>query len=80
MLAVAGAIQKVNFYPEYSGVDRAYAEAAYLGALVFWLVENKQDHQADAEIGEILWQKPFMKAVVIDALLAQTTSSGSGNG
>jgi hypothetical protein len=51
-----------------TGVDRFYVEAAYAAALMMWLIENKSDHQADAEIAEILKSKPFMIAIIFDVL------------
>ena len=51
-----------------TGVDRFFAEAAYLAALMVWLIENKNDHEADAEIAEILIKKPFMLGIVVSVM------------
>lgn len=51
-----------------TGIDRVWHDAAYLAALMVWLIENKSDHEADAEIAEILKTKPFFFGVVINVM------------
>jgi hypothetical protein len=51
-----------------TGIDRFFVEAAYVAALMVWLIENKSDHEADAEIAEILTEKPFMMGIVFDVM------------
>jgi len=56
--------------PKLTGVERFWEEAAYLAALTVHLIENKSDHETDAEIAEILTYKRFLMPIVFDALKA----------
>jgi len=51
-----------------TGVERFYEEAAYVAGLMVFLMENKSDNEADAEIGDILEHRPYMLYVVIDVM------------
>lgn len=51
-----------------NGIDRFYYEAAYLAALMCWLIENKSDNQADEEIASIITLKPFMTPILFDVM------------
>lgn len=60
-----------------TGVDRFYYDAAYIAALLIFLIENKSDHETDAEIGSILTDKPFMTLVVLDVLKNYSTAKAA---
>lgn len=51
-----------------TGIERFFCEAAYFAGLTEWLVEHKDDHEADAEIAKILEDKPFFINVLLDVL------------
>jgi hypothetical protein len=51
-----------------TGIDRFYEEAAYLAALMEYLICHKSDHEADAEIAEILERKPYMLPIIINVM------------
>jgi hypothetical protein len=53
-----------------NGIDRFYYEAAYLAAMMVWLIENKDDHAADAEIADIVKFKPFFMPLLFDVMEA----------
>lgn len=52
------------------GIDRIWHDAAYLAALMVWLIEHKSDHEADAEIAELLNIRPYFLPIVIDVMQA----------
>jgi hypothetical protein len=53
-----------------TGVERFYVEAAYAAAVMQYLIENKSDNEADAEIAQILKNKPFMTGIIFDVMEA----------
>jgi len=53
---------------EPTGVDRFWRDTAYFAALVVYLIEHKNDTEADAEIADILKARPFMESVLFDTL------------
>ena len=60
----------MNFAQEYgvSGIERFYHEAAYIAALMVYLIEHKTDNEADEEIAGLLKEKPFLLAIVISVM------------
>lgn len=56
-----------------TGVERFFEEAAYVAALMIHLIENKSDHEADAEIAALIEQKPFMVEIVFGVLKSYAT-------
>lgn len=57
----------IRFDPSITGVERFEHEAAYVAALTVYLIETKCN-EADAELGEILTEKPFMLSIVIGVI------------
>lgn len=55
---------------ESTGVERFYCEAAYVAALMLFLMEHKSDKEADEEIANLLHDKPFMLGIVIGVMEA----------
>jgi hypothetical protein len=51
-------------------VERAYEEAAYITALMVYLIEHKTDKEADEEIAGLLHDKPYWLGVVIGVMEA----------
>ena len=53
-----------------NGIDRFYCEAAYVAALMLYLIEHKSDKETDEEIAGLLHDKPYMIGVVIGVMEA----------
>ena len=51
-----------------NGIERIYEEAAYLAALMLYLIEFKHDHETDEEIANILKEKPYMFGIIISVM------------
>lgn len=51
-----------------TGVERFYEDAAYTAALMEYLIEHKSDNETDAELADILADKPFMFSIVIGVM------------
>ena len=53
-----------------TGIERFWHEAAYVAALMEYLIEHKSDTETDIELADILKDKPFMANIVFGVLKA----------
>jgi hypothetical protein len=51
-----------------TGINRFYEDCAWFAALLDYMCDHKTDHDADAELAEMLNHKPWLSGILVGVL------------